>query len=185
MELNSEIIRKCAKGDRGAIKAFYNSVAGWMLGICLRYIKDRNEAMSVVNLSLLAALENLKTFDATREEKIEAWLKTILIRKAIDYLRKNKLVFGQDNASQAESLQIATVEETESRLGRQALLEMINALNPASKAVFNLYAIEGYKHAEIAEMLGISVGTSKWHLSDARKKLQAMVIKAEGKILQP
>lgn len=180
MELNSEVIRKCIKGDRKAIKVFYTSSSGWMLGVCTRYIKDRNEAMSIVNISLLAALENLKKFDSTREEKIEAWLKTILIRKTIDYMRKEKSAFSEAFDVQSESLHPASAESTESQIGKQELLEMINALNPSTKAVFNLFAIEGYKHTEIAELLKISVGTSKWHLNDARKKLQVLIMKAEA-----
>ncbi len=140
----------------------------------MRYVSDRNEAMSLVNLSLLTALEKLKEFDENRIEKIEAWLKTILVRKTIDYMRKEKLI--NEREIQNEMAEAETpYHDGESNTRKEELRGMINKLNPSSKAVFNLYAIEGYKHAEIAEMLGISIGTSKWHLSDARKKLQSML----------
>lgn len=138
-----------------------------MQGIAMRYIPDRNEAMSVVNISLISALEGMKKFDENREEHIEAWLKKILVRKAIDFLRKEKMV---DEVTSDTGQQVANQGESSTRM--QELMAMVNSLPPRTRSVFNLFAIEGYKHHEIAEMLEISDGTSKWHLNEARKLLR-------------
>lgn len=167
MAISSEIITACKKGKRKAIKAFYESCSGWMLGISQRYISDRNEAMSIVNLAVLKALENLEGFDESRAEHIESWLKKILIRKAIDYIRKEK----KANEEIQESMQeVRNMGESNRR--EEELLGMVNSLPTKTRAVFNLFAIEGYKHQEIAEMLEISIGTSKWHLNEARNRLR-------------
>lgn len=167
MAISAETIRACKEGDRKAIKAFYMESSAWMLGVSMRYIPDRNEAMSVVNTSILSALEALEKFDENRSEHIEAWLKKILIRKAIDYLRKNKI----QNEEISESTGMVE-NQGESNSRKDELMKMVNALPPKTRSVFNLFAIEGYKHQEIATMLEISEGTSKWHLNDARKLLR-------------
>lgn len=150
-----------------------------MLGVAMRYVRDRNEAMSVVNLSILKAIENLKKFDENKPEKIEVWLKTILVRKLIDYQRKeNRNGSVIDFAERPETGNTISLNGENTR--KEALKEMINSLPTQTKLVFNLYAIEGYKHKEISEMLKISEGTSKWHLSDARKKLQLMLEKMDS-----
>lgn len=123
--------------------------------------------MSVVNNSLLVALEKLDDFDEKRSEHIEAWLKKILVRKAIDYLRKEKMssVDIKENSSHV-------VNEGESNRRQEELMAMVNSLPPQTRSVFNLFAIEGYKHKEIADLLQISDGTSKWHLNEARRLLR-------------
>ncbi|MFN2430805.1 MAG: RNA polymerase sigma factor [Cryomorphaceae bacterium] len=167
MAISAKTIIACKKGSRKAIKAFYEESSGWMLGIALRYIPDRNEAMSVVNMSLLAALDGLKKFDESRPEHIEGWLKKILVRKAIDYLRKEKM--STEEISETAK-KVANLGESNRR--KEELMGMVNSLPTKTRAVFNLFAIEGYKHREIAELLGISDGTSKWHLNEARKLLR-------------
>jgi len=167
MAISVKTIKACKKGDRKAIKALYEDCSGWMLGISQRYITDRNEAMSVVNMSLIAALDGLKNYDENRSEHIEAWLKKILIRKAIDYLRKNKMGTAEISDTTA---QVSNLGESNRR--KEELMAMVNSLPPKTRAVFNLFAIEGYKHKEIANMLEISDGTSKWHLNEARKLLR-------------
>lgn len=150
-----------------------------MLGVAMRYISDRNEAMSVVNLTILKALEKLKKFDENKEEKIEAWFKTILIRKLIDYQRKKRRDLGViEFAERPQPGNTVSINEEGTR--KEALKEMINTLPTQTKMVFNLYAIEGYKHKEISKMLHISEGTSKWHLSDARKKLKVLLLKMDA-----
>jgi len=138
-----------------------------MLGVALRYIPDRNEAMSVVNISLLAALDGLKKFDENRTESIEAWLKKILVRKAIDYLRREKMSSEEISETHGKAF-----NRGESNRRKEELMGMVNSLPPKTRSVFNLFAIEGYKHREIAKLLQISDGTSKWHLNEARKLLR-------------
>lgn len=184
MAISLQTLRGCKKGSKAAIKALYQESSGWMLGIAMRYVCDRNEAMSVVNMSILKALENLKKFDENKAEKIESWMKTILVHKLIDYQRKQKnddqIV---DFAERPDTGKPTSINEENTR--KEALKAMINSLPTQTRLVFNLYAIEGYKHKEIAEMLNISDGTSKWHLSDARQKLQKMLLKMDAYRITP
>lgn len=177
MAVSSEIIRGCKKKEKAAIKAFYEESCGWMLGVARRYIRDRNEAMSIVNMSILTAIEKIKKFDETKKTNIEAWLKIILIRRAIDYLRKAKVDEQYvDYNNPTESPAVCLNGE---RTDREMLYKLIGSLPSRSQLVFNLFAIEGYKHKEIATLLNISEGTSKWHLNEARAKLKVLIVQVE------
>ncbi len=178
MAIETEIIKACKNGEERAFKTFYQDCSGWMLGVGMRYIRDRNEAMSLVNISVLTALEKIKSFDESKPQKIEAWLKTILIRKIIDYKRKNKE--SADGYDDIPAEKITRVNWNDETTRKTALQEMIHTLPDRSRLVFNLYAIEGYTHPEISKMLKIAEGTSKWHLSDARQKLQALLAKMDS-----
>ncbi|MCH2215339.1 MAG: RNA polymerase sigma factor [Flavobacteriales bacterium] len=173
MAVGVDLICKCKSGDQAAIKDLYEQSAGWMLGVGLRYLSDRNEAMSVVNTSILAALGGLKKYDFNRNESFEAFLKTILIRKLLDYIKKEKRKRWDDELVESQGGVVINNGLSNSR--QAELYAMIQKLPIKTATVFNLFAIEGYKHSEIAEMLHISEGTSKWHLNEARTKLQKMV----------
>jgi RNA polymerase sigma-70 factor (ECF subfamily) len=177
MPVDSRIIQDCKKNKRKGVEALYKESAGWMLGVARRYIQDRNEAMSMVNMALLSALKHIETFDESKPQKIEAWLKTILIRKLIDYQRKNQKETKVIDITEMEYQPVNSHYKADENAHIEELKAMIHSLPTQAKTVFNLYAIEGYKHKEIAVMLQISEGTSKWHLSEARKMLQA---KLEG-----
>ncbi len=180
MPVDKRIIKDCKKNKRRGVEALYKESAGWMLGVARRYIMDRNEAMSVVNTAILSALKNIASFDENRDEKIEAWLKTILVRKLIDYQRKTEKETRVIDIQDINYQPIQPNGRTDEGMNVEALKNMINTLPMKTKTVFNLYAIEGYKHKEIAVMLDISEGTSKWHLSDARKKLQEKLTEMES-----
>ncbi|MEM9050417.1 MAG: RNA polymerase sigma factor [Bacteroidota bacterium] len=174
MAVGRDLIEKCKNGDQAAIRNLYEQSAGWMLGIGMRYLSDRNEAMSVVNASILKALDGLKKYDSDRSESFEALLKTILIRKLLDYLKKEKRKRWDEELAEHHGEGIKNAGISNSR--RAELTSMIQSLPMKTATVFNLFAIEGYKHVEIAKMLNITQGTSKWHLNEARKRLQKMVV---------
>lgn len=180
MSVDKRIIKDCKKNKRRGVEALYKECAGWMLGVARRYIFDRNEAMSVVNIAMLSALKHIATFDENRNEKFEAWIKTILVRKLIDYQRKAEKETRIIDIQEVPYQPVQPYGRTDEALNIQNLKDMINTLPMKTKTVFNLYAIEGYKHKEIAVMLDISEGTSKWHLSDARKKLQMKLTELEN-----
>ena len=147
------------------------------MGVAMRYKSNPEDARALVNQGFLKVFANLNKY--TFDGAFEAWIRRIMINILIDDFRKiqkereriehtdftdlNGIVYGFD-FNEAE--QLLDVEQLES---------MIHQLPPMTKNVFNLYAIDGYKHREIAELFGISTGTSKWHLSEARKKLIAMI----------
>ncbi len=174
--LEGAVIEGCKRSEKRAVKKFYDSSAGWMLAVGIRYISDRNEALSVVHLALMAALESIHGFDTSRDASIEAWLKTILIRKLIDYNRKVEKDIGEERPAMELKY---SVNEGEESARKSDLIKLINTLPKQSKSVFNLFAIEGYSHKEIAGIMGISEGTSKWHLNNARSNLQRSLKKQE------
>jgi RNA polymerase sigma factor (sigma-70 family) len=167
----SKIIRKCLKRDRKAQYEFYKEHFAYLLSICLRYTNNREDAMSMLNLSFARIMLNLKKYDQAKP--LNAWMRRITVNCIIDEFRKThsyrehviEVDFDTSNHSAQEEVEIGN-----------NLIELIQKkledLNPITKRIFNLYAIDGYKHREIAEMLQISEGTSAWHYSEAKKCLR-------------
>ncbi len=141
------------------------------MSFCLRYSKNTDDAVEILNDGFLKVFNNLKTFDLDRPFK--PWFKRIVINTAINHLKKNEKYMNNERLDGVE--QPFAMENILSKIGYDEVLLMIQKLSNAYRTVFNLYVIDGYKHEEIANMLGISVGTSKSNLSKAREKLQAMV----------
>jgi RNA polymerase sigma factor (sigma-70 family) len=138
------------------------------LSICLRYANNRDDATSILNEGFFKVFNQIETFDI--EKPIIPWIRRILINTSIDYYRSN-LKFEQNVEIDEYENSVKADEQIYTKLNYDDLLQMIHKLSPAYRAVFNLYAIEGYSHNEIAEYLKISVGTSKSNLSKARMKL--------------
>lgn len=172
-ELHS-LIEICLKDDRKGQKMLYKAFYGFAMGISLRYAGNRYEAAEILNQGFLKVFTNLHKFDSTRPFK--AWLGRIMMNTAIDYYRSNLKMAYMDDLDKAEH--ITDNELPDKRINYQELLAMIQQLPQAYRTVFNLYAIEGYTHEEIGDMLGINVGTSKSNLFKAREKLKKMILKA-------
>lgn len=140
-----------------------------MLAICLRYCKNKEDAEDVLQEGFIRAFKYL---DQYRNDGVfEGWLRRIMVNSA---LRKYEQLVKQQPALCLEGLEDtnATTPDVYSQLGSKDLLALVQHLPPACRAVFNLYVFEGLKHREIAQMLGISEGTSKSNLSDARSLLK-------------
>ena len=145
------------------------------MSVCLRYAKSEDDAVEVLNDGFLKVFKNLKKFDQTRSFK--AWLRTILINTALDHYRKEKKHMHQEDISEVRNLDSG--KRTDADLSYEELLQLVQRLSPAYRTVFNLYVIDGYKHHEIADMLGISEGTSKSNLTKARANLRDMIERTE------
>ncbi len=171
-----ELIRGCIKQDRKCQKLLYKAFYGFAMGICLRYTNDRDEAAGVMNQGFFKVFTHIENFDTTRPFK--AWLGRIMMNASIDHYRANLKMAYTDDLEQAEHL--SDGELPDRNLNYNDLLAMVQQLPPAYRTVFNLFAIEGYSHEEIAEMLGINVGTSKSNLHKARIKLKKMVLEADS-----
>lgn len=146
------------------------------MSVCMRYKVDYNEAKSSVNAGFLKILNNLDRYDP--KVPFEAWIKRIMINHVIDEFRKNRKVqelieYTDFNERQVPNL--VDYNEADKAFDATDLEAMIKTLPPITQKVFNLFAIDGYSHLEIAKMLSISDGTSKWHVSSARKKLQEII----------
>lgn len=141
-----------------------------MLAIVRRYIKDEEEVLDVLNQGFIKIFKKIGQYHF--ENSFEGWCKRIVINTALDHLRATKRyrdLFSFDAIMPSyqvynDGLNNMSIEE---------LSHIIEGISPVSKLVFNMFAIDGFSHKEIAEKLNISVGTSKWHLSSARKQIQA------------
>ena len=171
-----QLIGGCIRKDRGSQKMLYKAFYGFSMGICLRYANNREEAAEVMNQGFFKVFTRIDTYDTTRPFK--AWLGKIMTNVSIDYYRANlKMAYAED-LDKAEN--ITDGELPDRKLNYEDLLAMIQKLPNAYRTVFNLYAIEGYTHEEIGEMLDISSGTSKSNLHKARQKLKQMISEAEN-----
>ena len=177
MDIDRELLRACMEDSRRAQNELYKQCYSIMMSICFRYENNKEDAEFLMNKAFFKVLKNLDKYNS--DTPFEAWLRRITINTAIDAYRKaqrQKLDYVEEPSKAASSSQM-NYNEADQRFNAVELQNMINSLPPASKAVFNLYAIDGYSHKEIAEKLKMSEGTSKWHLSSARKKLQELVQK--------
>lgn len=166
-----ELISGCINNDRKAQELLYKRFYGPMAAICLRYTKNQEDAIEVLHNGFLKVYRNIQTYDTTKAS-LYTWIRTIVINSAIDFIRKRDK-FSKIELEKAEEPGVEADAVT--RMSAQELLQLVQQLSPATQAVFNLYVVEGYNHREIANLLGISEGTSKWHLSEARKKLQLLL----------
>lgn len=150
-------------------RLLYERYAGKLFVVCKRYVKDADEAEDVLQDSFIKIYKHIDTFRF--ECPLEAWLKRIVINTALKHLRKQKPWENTDDIDDVAP-RLPQADESLPALNYQYLLQLIQELPPGCRTIFNLYAIEGYNHPEIAELLGISEGTSKSQFFRARTLLQ-------------
>lgn len=138
------------------------------MGICLRYTRSHEEALEVLNDGFYKILTNIETF--TPGFAFKGWIRKIMINTSIDHFRRYEKHYHNVDISYMKNSQLNP--DTLSQLGEEVILNALQELAPSYRLVFNLHVIEGYKHEEIAQKLGISEGTSKSNLNVARTKLQ-------------
>ena len=167
-----QLIKSACKNSREAQRLLYEKHAPKMLSVCRQYIKDIHFAEEAMLNGFFKVFKNLKTFKF--EGSFEGWVRKIMVRESISFLRKKqRLVFVEDY----DNTFVADVVVIETDLDVHHLQRMIDSLPEGYKTVFVMYAIEGYKHKEIAELLQISESTSKNQLFKARKVLQERIVK--------
>lgn len=172
--LDTDLIRCCLQKDRLAQKYLYQRYFGKMLGIPMRYTNSREEAIEVLNTAFMRVFDSLGNYK--EEGSFSGWIARIVYRTAIDHARSNSTYKKIMNFNGEEESSSQSVEnEALGNLAAEELYVLIQQLPTATRSVFSMYVIEGYKHHEIAQQLDISTGTSKWHLSNARKILQTLV----------
>ncbi|MGZ8545132.1 MAG: RNA polymerase sigma factor [Flavisolibacter sp.] len=166
------LVQGCASNDRRSQELLYKQFFHPMMSVCLRYVRDREDAIEVLHTGFLKVYQNISSYDASKAA-LFSWIQTIMVRTAIDFLRKRN--------NQAESVEFT--EATEPEIDAEVLINksaeeilfFLKALSDTTAAVFNLYVVEGYNHKEISQLLKMSEGTSKWHLSEAKKKLAVLL----------
>lgn len=165
------LIKKASKQNREAQKQLFELYAPKMLGVCRQYVKDLHHAEELMLSGFLKVFTNLKMYK--NEGSFEGWIRRIMVNTCISYLRKRNVIQFTDEEYVFSDLAIENMENT----SVEDIQNLIDKLPEGYKMVFNLYAIEGYKHSEIAEKLNISESTSKSQLFKARKWLQTNYVK--------
>ena len=169
-----QLIENCQRGKAGSERALYEQFFSYGMSVSLRYTASYEEAIEVLNDSFLKVFKKLKDL---KNGKFKPWFRRIIINTATDYYRKNKKYEFIQTHEDYLKYEVSAEELITAQLSYEELLKLVQRLTPAYKTVFNLYAIDGYKHEEIAKLLNISVGTSKSNLSRARELLKEMLKK--------
>lgn len=167
----AQLIRRCKRGDARAQRELYQRYAGAMMALCQRYLARSEEAEEVLSNGFVKVFQRLHQFQ--HKATLGAWIKTIMIREALNYIRYRKNHF-QEWGEEHHLPSHCPGEET---IDAEHLLSYIAGLPTGYRTVFNLYALEGYSHREIAKLLDISESTSKSQLRKARQQLQKMLQK--------
>lgn len=168
----AEIVKGCVRNDRTFQELLYRRHYAVMMHMCLRYANnDRERALEMLNDGFLRVFKKIDTFQF--KGSLEGWIRRLVFHAISDYYKAQKMymasvVFGEPEEERVENSSL-------NNLYFEDILKIVDTLPPATCAVFKLYAIEGYNHAEIAEQLNISIGTSKWHVSTAREKLKILI----------
>ena len=168
-----ELIRRCKKKNAKAQKLLYKRYHGSLLGICMRYGKSKAEAEDILQMAMLKIYKKIDSF--SERGSFEGWMKRIVVNVAVDNFRKNSKYYYHDSIDNANEKFLGSGDIPDN-LEANDILRTIQQLAPGYRMVFNLYAIEGYSHKEIAEKLGITESTSKTQLLKARQKLQKMLL---------
>ncbi|HEY1046798.1 MAG TPA: sigma-70 family RNA polymerase sigma factor [Bacteroidia bacterium] len=169
-----ELIQGCKKQDRRCQNALYRLYFPLLSSIALRYSDNEEEAVQHINYGFLKVLQNIESYNP--EYTLATWIRNILINHIIDENRKKRLyVSNIEVVEDIEAEDLYNYNDGEQRMQADDLLAMLRKLPDSSRKVFTLFAIDGFRHKEIAEMLDISEGTSKWHVNDARRKLMELL----------
>ncbi len=169
-----KILKGCRENDRRSQQALYDRFYGYALTVALPYCSRDQEAREVLNDAFLKVFTSIERFDESFP--FTAWLRTIVVRTAINFYHKhlNDMVLHDTT----EGLDLSVEDDYLSKMAAEELLTMIQKLPPSYRLTLNLFALEGYSHPEIAEMLGITVGASKSNLSKARARLKELMTTA-------
>jgi RNA polymerase sigma-70 factor (ECF subfamily) len=168
-----KLIDACKKQDPKAQRMLYDRYSRMLLGICRRYCKDNMEAEDVM---IQGFTKIFKQIDTYRGGNFEGWMKRVMVNEAINHFHQNKNKTWYNATDEEEAMQSPVLEVLE-QLEYDELLSMIQSLPEGARVVFNLFAIEGYHHHEIAQMLGITEGTSKSQYARAKHLLKNILQK--------
>ena len=163
------LLEGCLANNRRAQEALYRQFYNFAMTIALRYSRDEHDAADILSHAFVKVFKSIRTFDPAKGS-LHAWIKKIVMNEGLDHIKSRSRF--------SENVEVETIAEPEinnvalEQMGAEEIMNLIKKLPRATHAVFILYAVEGFNHREIGERLNISEGTSKWHLSEARKTLQ-------------
>ncbi len=171
-EPEASLIKRCRKKDRKAQKELFETHAPLMMTVCKRYIQDRDQAEDLMLQGFAKVFEKLDQYKF--EGSFQGWVRKIMVNNCLSWIRKNKMMYKEIDIE--EMTETIDAQQLEDHLEAEDLMKLIGELPQGYGTIFNLYAIEGYNHEEIAGQLAISINTSKSQLSRARKYLQNRLI---------
>lgn len=165
------LVRECIAGERQYQEMLYKKFSWKMMGVCMRYSKNREEAEDFLQEGFVKVFTHLRTYKA--KGSLEGWVRRVIVNTILDGMRKKSLMFKVVDIEEADHELRA--DDLLSEISVQDLVALIQELAPGYRTVFNLYAVEGYTHKEIGKRLGISEGTSKSQFAMARKVLREKI----------
>jgi RNA polymerase sigma-70 factor (ECF subfamily) len=180
-----QLIQGCLNGDRRSQQAVYKLLYGKMKAVCLRYTKDSDQAMDVLQEGFIKVFQNMEKY--TGVGSFEGWVRRIMVNLSIDRFRKQKNDFLLLNSNMSPEDFEDEIEDEEDEnavdydFKPSQIIEAMQQLSPAYRTVFNLYVFENYTHQDIADSLGISVGTSKSNYAKAKRNMKKILLKNFGK----
>lgn len=172
--VDEKLIARCVREEPKAQYELYRALYGMMMAVCSRYERNRQDATARMNQGFLKILQNIEK--KRPEVPFEHWARRIMINTVIDEYRKDRERKSKETMEKpVEELPNSEVNDYLRHMEAEALVNLLQRVPATSRKVFNLFAVDGYAHREIAELLGISEGTSKWHVSNARGILQQAI----------
>lgn len=171
-----ELIDRCLKNDVLAQKKLYEMIGPKMMGVCLRYMGNTEEAQDVLQDGFIKVFEKLKGY--SRVGSFEGWMRRIFVNTALDAIRKNKKLKNQADIDDVAYM-LKSDDYTLETLAAEDLMKILQEIPIGYRTVFNMYVIEGYSHKEIAEKLEVTTSTSKSQFSRAKAMLRAKIIELE------
>ena len=172
-----DLLDGCKAGNRKSQEMLYKACSGKMLGVCMRYAKDHFEAEDMMQTGFIKIFKKINDFRG--DGSFEGWMRRIMVHTSIEFYRKNLRSLNVVDIDESHE-QSATTAFDMSSINVKDLMRLIQNLSNGYRLVFNMYAIEGYSHKEIAEQLGITEGASKSQLSRARAILREQILNLEG-----
>ncbi|HZH36287.1 MAG TPA: RNA polymerase sigma factor [Flavisolibacter sp.] len=169
----SDLLEGCMKGNRKMQRELYDRFAPKMYGVCLRYASNAEEAEDILQEGFIKVFRKMDSYRG--DGSFEGWIRRIFVNTAIEYYRKKTylqpITEHEENTVEGKYLSVLD------NLAEKDIINLVQQLSPGYRTVFNMYVVEGYTHKQIADLLGISEGTSKSQLSRAKQILQDMVTK--------
>jgi RNA polymerase sigma-70 factor, ECF subfamily len=163
-----DLINGCRRRDKNAQRELYDFYSSKMYTLCFRYVRNAQEAEDILVTGFMKVFEKIDQFKG--DGSFEGWVRKIMVNEALTFLRRNRAMYLETGIEKADWK--LNYEQLSDHLEIEDMMNMIRALPPGYRVVFNMYAIDGYSHKEIADQLGISENTSKSQLSRARSYLQ-------------
>jgi RNA polymerase sigma factor (sigma-70 family) len=173
-----QLVKECLKGKPAAQKQLYQMFAPQMLGVCYRYTKSHEDAEDVLQEGFVRVFKFLDQYK--QEGEVGAWIRRIMVNTVLNYLKQSKK-YQHDLLYDKDELHVVSTDDPAVKLQAKELAQLIRQLPTGYQTIFNLHAIEGYSHVEIAQMLGISEGTSRSQYMRGRQLLISWINNTSNK----